>query len=216
MSALSCYGCRHRQASKRGGEDGQGRVLRTPAGDLPERTRLGEVLWLEPYPDLLLEGLADTALGPDARYEAREAISLTFVTGLQLLPPRQRAVLILRDVLGFHAREVAQILESTNESVTSALRRARATLQRQLLRPRDREPAPRPDPAAERKLVERFTRVFQAGDAASIVAMLTEDVLFTVPPLPVRVAHGRKLAGGFLRPIWISLDSPAPAGRDQG
>lgn len=86
-------------------------MLRTPAGDLPERTRLGEVLWLEPYPDLLLEGLADTALGPDARYEAREAISLAFVTGLQLLPPRQRAVLILRDVLGFHAAEVAQILE---------------------------------------------------------------------------------------------------------
>ena len=98
--------------------------------DLPEPTRLGEVSWLEPYPDVLLEGLADGAPGPEARYEATEAISLAFVTALQLLPPRQRAVLILRDVLGFRASETAGILDSTEESVTSALKRARATLGR--------------------------------------------------------------------------------------
>ena len=102
-----------------------------PSGlDLPEPSRLGEVSWLEPYPDVLLEGLADDTPGPEARYEATEAISLAFVTALQLLPPRQRAVLILRDVLGFRASEAASILETTEEAVTSALKRARATLQR--------------------------------------------------------------------------------------
>jgi RNA polymerase sigma-70 factor, ECF subfamily len=93
-----------------------------PGVELPEPTRLGEVAWLEPYPDVLLEGLADAAPGPEARYEAREAISVAFVTALQLLPPRQRAVLILRDVLGFRASEAAGILDCTEESVTSALK----------------------------------------------------------------------------------------------
>src|SRR4051794_28669514 len=92
--------------------------------DPPEPTRLGEVVWLEPYPDAQLEGLADAAPGPEARYEAREAISRAFVSALQLLPPRQRAVLILRDVLGFPAAEVADLLDTTSESVTSALKRA--------------------------------------------------------------------------------------------
>ena len=88
----------------------------------PEPTRLGEVLWLEPYPDVLLEGLADRAPGPAARYEARESISLAFITALQLLPPRQRAALILRDVLGFRAREAARILEVTDSSLVSRIR----------------------------------------------------------------------------------------------
>jgi DNA-directed RNA polymerase specialized sigma24 family protein len=108
------------------------------------------VPWLEPYPDVLLTGLADCSPGPEARYEASEAISLAFITALQLPPPRQRAVLILRDVLGFHASEVAQILESTEESVTSALKRARATLHRRAAG--EREPAPLPDSAAEQDL----------------------------------------------------------------
>src|SRR5262247_3594443 len=91
----------------------------------PEPTRYGEVWWLQPYPDVLLEGVIDQTPGPEARYEAREAISLAFVTALQLLPPRQRAVLVLRDVLGFHASEVAEMLEATEESVGSALKHAR-------------------------------------------------------------------------------------------
>jgi len=101
-----------------------------PGVEPPEPTRLGEVVWLQPYPDARLEGAAGVPPGPEARYEQAEAISLAFVTALQLLPPRQLAVLVLRDVLGFHASEVAGILDSTVESVNSALKRARASLQR--------------------------------------------------------------------------------------
>jgi RNA polymerase sigma factor (sigma-70 family) len=101
-----------------------------PNVEPPEPTRLGEVVWLEPFPDALLEGAIDVPLGPEARYEQTESISLAFVTALQVLPPRQLAVLILRDVLGFHASEVADMLDSTVESVNSALKRARASLQR--------------------------------------------------------------------------------------
>jgi RNA polymerase sigma-70 factor (TIGR02960 family) len=165
--------------------------------DLPEPTQLGQVLWLEPYPDLLLDQLTDTAPGPEARFEAREAVSLAFVTALQLLPPRQRAVLILRDVLGFHAREVARVLDSTEESVTSALKRARATLQHRLPGAGEREQPPAPGSAAERELVEQFTRVFEAKDVHGIVGLLTEDVWLTMPPLPLEW-QGRYLADRFL------------------
>lgn len=168
-----------------------------PWPELPEPTRLGEVLWLEPYPDLLLDQLIDTAPGPEARFEAREAVSLAFITALQLLPPRQRAVLILRDVLGFHAREVAQVLDSTEESVTSALKRARAALQHRLPGPGQREQPPMPGSATERELVERFTRAFEAKDVHSIVALLTDDVWLTMPPIPLQW-QGRDLADRFL------------------
>src|SRR5205823_13103721 len=108
----------------------------------PEPTGFGEVLWLEPYPDALLGGPAEGLLGPEARYEQTEAISLAFVTALQVLPARQRAVLILRDVLGYHASEVADMLDSTLESVNSALKRARASLQHRLPRNGEGEPPP--------------------------------------------------------------------------
>src|SRR5271169_5129601 len=113
-----------------------------PAVEPPEPTRFGEVVWLEPFPDALLEGAVDMPLGPEARYEQTESISLAFVTALQVLPPRQLAVLILRDVLGFHATEVADMLDSTVESVNSALKRARASLQRRWPTAADREPPP--------------------------------------------------------------------------
>jgi len=175
--------------------------------DLPEPTRLGGVLWLEPYPDLLLDQLMDTAPGPEARFEAREAVALAFVTALQLLPPRQRAVLILRDVLGFHAREVAQVLDSTEESVASALKRARATLQRQLPRSGQREEPPAPGSAAERELVERFTRAFEAKDVHGIVGLLTEDVWLTMPPIPLEY-QGHDLADRFLTATALWLERP--------
>jgi len=179
----------------------------------PEPTRLGEVLWLEPYPDDLLSGVADTALGPEARYESAESISLAFITALQLLPPRQRAALILRDVLGFRASETAQLLSTTEESVTSALKRARAALDRR------QPPARRPDPplphsAAERALVRRLTAAFETGDVTEVVALLTDDAWFTMPPLPLEY-QGRELAGRFLaatalRPGWDARLAEAP------
>jgi RNA polymerase sigma-70 factor (TIGR02960 family) len=178
-----------------------------PLPDLPEPTRLGPVLWLQPYPDLLLDQLMDAAPGPEARFEAREAVSLAFVTALRLLPPRQRAVLILRDVLGFPAREVAQVLDSTEESVTSALKRARAALRRQLPEPGERRPAPAAGSAAERELVERFTRAFEAKDVHGIVALLTEDVWLTMPPVPLEW-QGRDLAGRFLAGTAVRLARP--------
>jgi RNA polymerase sigma-70 factor (ECF subfamily) len=178
-----------------------------PPADLPEPTRRGEVLWLEPCPDDLLAGLADAAPGPDARYEALEAISLAFVTAVQLLPARQRAVLILRDVMGFHGSEVAQMLESTEESVTSALKRARATLQRHLPPPPEDEATPETRSAAERRLVERFTRAFAAGDVDGVVALLTEDVLLAMPPIPFEWL-GPELAGRFFAAMWSSLGAP--------
>jgi RNA polymerase sigma-70 factor, ECF subfamily len=167
-----------------------------PRGDPPEPTRLGEVLWLEPYPDVLLEGLSDSGPGPEAQYVARESISLAFITALQLLPPRQRAALILRDVLGFHAGEVAGILGTSEESVTSALKRARAALQRRYLPPGQPEPPP-PGSAAEQDLVARLTRAFETADVAGIVALLTEDAWLTMPPLPLEY-QGRELAARFL------------------
>jgi len=168
--------------------------------DPPEPTRLGEVTWLEPYPDVLLEGLADSAPGPEARYEATEAISLAFVTALQLLPPRQRAVLILRDVLGFRASETAGILETTEESVTSALKRARATLQQELRPAAGQDPPPLPGSAAERELVDRLTRAYDAGDVDSVVALLTDDVLLRMPPVPLEY-QGRELTARFLTAV---------------
>ncbi|HEX4704983.1 MAG TPA: RNA polymerase subunit sigma-70, partial [Pseudonocardiaceae bacterium] len=127
-----------------------------PKVDPLEPTRLGEVVWLEPFPDALLEGVIDVPLGPEARYEQTESISLAFVTALQVLPPRQLAVLILRDVLGFHAKEVADMLDSTVESVTSALKRARAGLQRRWPPTADRAPAPPADSPVEDAIVAKF------------------------------------------------------------
>src|SRR5262249_41732899 len=167
-----------------------------PGVELPEPTRLGEVVWLEPYPDVQMEGLADAAPGAEARYEATEAISVAFVTALQLLPPRQRAALILRDVLGFRASEAGDILDCTEESVTSALKRARAALQYRRARSAGREPPP-PGSAQERELVRRFTQAYEAGDVHDVVALLTEDAWLIMPPVPLRY-QGREQAARFL------------------
>ena len=162
-----------------------------PGVDVPKPSRVGEVIWLQPYPDMLLEGLADATPGPEARYEASEAISLAFVTALQALPPRQRAVLILRDVLGFPTSQVAGILDSSEDSAASALKRARAAMRDQFPPATARPLPPRPDSPGERDLVDRFTRAYQAGDVAGVVALLTEDIAVTMPPLPLEY-HGRE------------------------
>ena len=151
----------------------------------PEPTRLGEIVWLEPFPDALLEGVMDMPLGPEARYEQAETISLAFVTALQILPPRQLAVLVLRDVLGFHANEVAEMLDSTIDSVNSLLKRARAGLQRRLSTDADREAAPAPDSPSEQATVGEFVRAYESGDLDALVALLTDDVFLSMPPLPL-------------------------------
>jgi RNA polymerase sigma-70 factor (TIGR02960 family) len=167
----------------------------------PEPTRLSEVAWLEPYPDLLLADLADEAPGPQARYEAREAISLAFITALQLLPPRQRAALILRDVLGFHTSEAAEILQASEQSVASAVKRARATLADQLLPGQHEAPPPPPQSPAEQRLVARLTRAFEEGDVDGIVALLTEDAWVTMPPVALEY-QGRELAARFFTLVF--------------
>ena len=163
--------------------------------EVPEPTRRGEPLWLEPYPDALLEGLAETAPGPEARYETKEAVTLAFVAALQHLPPRQRAVLVLRDVLGFHAAEVAEMLESSEVSVNSALQRARAALETRL--PADRERPPLTGSPRERELAARFAEAVQSGDVDGMVSLLTDDALLTMPPLPLEY-QGHEAIAGFL------------------
>jgi RNA polymerase sigma-70 factor (TIGR02960 family) len=162
-----------------------------PGVQPPEPTRLGEVVWLEPFPDALLEGALDVPLGPEARYEQRESISLAFVTALQLLPPRQLAVLILRDVLGFRASEVADMLDATVDSVNSALKRARTALER-----RPRPPSPAGDRASEEALVARFVSAYEAADLDAVVALLTDDVFISMPPMPFEY-EGRDLVARF-------------------
>jgi RNA polymerase sigma-70 factor (TIGR02960 family) len=149
-----------------------------------EPTRLGEIVWLQPFPDALLEGVFDVPLGPEARYEQTESISLAFVTALQLLPSRQLAVLILRDVLGYHADEVADMLDSTVESVTSALKRARASLQRRQLPAAGREQPPAAGSPAEDALVVKFANAWESADLDALIALLTDDAFISMPPMP--------------------------------
>jgi RNA polymerase sigma-70 factor (TIGR02960 family) len=163
-----------------------------PEATLPEPTGAGDAPpWLEPYPDVLLDHLVDLRPGPEARYETTEAISLAFITALQLLPPRQRAALVLRDVLGYHAAEVAQMLDTTQEAVSSALKRARATVDNHLAESGtngdgtgtgSRGPARQPDTAAEHRLVARFTDALERADLDALIELLVTDVRLSMPP----------------------------------
>ena len=174
-----------------------------PGVQPPEPTRLGEVPWLEPFPDALLEDAISVPLGPEARYEQTESISLAFVTALQVLPPRQLAVLILRDVLGFHAAEVAEMLESTVESVTSALKRARAGLERRLTPDADHEPSPASGSPTEEAIVARFVSAYEAADLDAMVSLLTDDVFTSMPPIPFEY-EGREAVAAFCASIFGS------------
>lgn len=162
----------------------------------PVPTPRDEPVWLQPFPDALLEGAVDRLLGPEARYEQTEAISLAFVTALQLLPPRQVAVLILRDVLGFHASEVAEMLEVTVESVNSALKRARASLQRRQQPAAGRQPPPAAGSPAEDVIVARFARAWESADLDALVALLSDDVFIAMPPEPFGY-EGRDLVARY-------------------
>ena len=159
----------------------------------PEPTQLGEVAWLEPYPDTLLEGALDVPLGPEARYEQAESISLAFVKALQLLPHRQLAVVILRDVLGFQAIEVAAMLDTTVESVNSLLKRGRSGLQEQ--------PPSAKDATVEDAIVAKFVSAYVSADVAALVAMLTDDVFMAMPPIPLEYV-GRDPVARFLNMLF--------------
>jgi RNA polymerase sigma-70 factor (ECF subfamily) len=171
-----------------------------PPPAAPEPTRWGEPIWLQPYPDALLEGLPDRAAGPDARYETKEAVGLAFVSGLQRMPPQQRAVLVLRDVLGYRAAEVAAMLDSSEASVNSALQRARAAIESMPERPSG---ASLPDSPAQRALLARFSDAFEGGDIDAVVDLLTEDAWIRMPPEPHEY-QGRPAIAEFLRTrgIW--------------
>jgi RNA polymerase sigma-70 factor (TIGR02960 family) len=162
----------------------------------PEPTRSVEPIWLEPYPDVLLEGLEETAPGPEARYETREAVGLAFVAALQHLPPRQRAALVLRDVLGFRRAEVSAMLASSEASIKGALQRARATLDERMSAA-GREQAPLPRSARERELVGRFAAAVERGDIEAALSLLMDDARLTMPPQPLEY-RGREAIAAFL------------------
>ena len=138
-----------------------------PLTDPPTPSRLGEPIWYEPYPDVLIDGIADLAPGPEARYEQREATALAFVAGLQHLPPPQRAVLVLRDVLGFRAAEAAGILDTSPAAVNSLLRRARAGFENRLPASA-RERAPLPHSRREREVIGQFANAIEDGDVDTV------------------------------------------------
>jgi len=161
----------------------------------PVPTPRDEPVWLQPFPDALLDGAAGRPPGPEARYEQSEAISLAFVTALQLLPPRQVAVLLLRDVLGFHASEVAGMLEVTVPSVNSALKRARASLQRRQ-QAAGHQPPPAASSPAEDAIVATFARAWESADLDALVALLTGDAFIAMPPEPFGY-EGRELVARY-------------------
>jgi RNA polymerase sigma-70 factor (TIGR02960 family) len=156
-----------------------------PEVSLPEPAGAGDAPpWLEPYPDVLLDHLVDQCPGPEARYETTESISLAFITALQLLPPRQRAALVLRDVLGYHAAEVAQMLDATQESVQSALKRARATVDNHLADSSGSGRLARQlDTAAEHRLAARLTDAMERADLDALIELLVTDVRLSMPPV---------------------------------
>ena len=169
-----------------------------PPVEPPEPSRIVDSVWLEPFPDDLLEGLPDRSDEPEARYDTREAIELAFMTALQALPPRQRAALVLRDVLGFRASEAAEIMGSTVAAANGALARARKTLEER--RPTGRDSARRPSPGTERELVRRFADAFERGDVEALVGLLTDDAKLAMPPQPFEY-HGREAIGAFFATV---------------
>jgi RNA polymerase sigma-70 factor (TIGR02960 family) len=160
----------------------------------PEPTSRSEITWLQPYPDTLLEGIGDTAPGPEARYQAAEAIELAFIAGLQRMPPRQAATLLLRDVLGFGAAEVAGMLNTSQDAVKGTLQRARAAVDRH----QDQAGTARPGSAEEQALARRFADAYIAANIDGLIALLTDDAWLSMPPAPHQY-HGIAAIASFWR-----------------
>ncbi len=166
---------------------------------MPDGTPAADVPWLEPYPDSNLEGIADDAPNAEARYASREAVQLAFVAVIQQLPPRQRAVLLLCDVLGWSAVEAATLLGGSTASINSALQRARVTLAKRY--PHGRPPVtPQPN-AAQQQLLGRYLQAWEKLDVDGFVALLKEEATYTMPPLPQWYA-GRHAIRTFFEWAW--------------
>jgi RNA polymerase sigma-70 factor, ECF subfamily len=166
---------------------------------MPDTAPPTEVAWLEPYPDAQLEGIADDAPNPEARYTAREAVQLAFVAAIQELPPRQRAAVLLCDVLGWASAETATLLGGSTASINSALQRARDTLAKRYPDGRP-QASPRPS-AAQQKLLDRYLQAWEGHDLEGFVALLKEDATFTMPPW-LQWYAGRAAIGQFFALAW--------------
>jgi RNA polymerase sigma-70 factor (ECF subfamily) len=164
-----------------------------------------EAVWVEPYPDERL-GLEDGLAGPEARYEQRESVELAFVAALQHLPARQRAVLILRDVLGFSARETAAALEISPPGVDSALQRAHKAVDERLPDHSQQAVLGSLDDQGLRKIVDRYVDAFERADVDAVVEMLASDGAFTMPPLPTWY-RGREAVAAFLKQDVLASES---------
>ena len=179
------------------------RMLPMDHGPATDPAAAGEPLpaavWVEPYPDERI-GVAEGPASPEARYERRESVELAFIAALQHLPPRGRAVLILREVLGFSARETADALDATPASVNSALQRARRALEERLPARSQQETLRALGDERVRALVERFIDAFERADVDAIIALLTEDAEFAMPPYPDWCRGREAVAGSWLMP----------------
>ena len=172
------------------------RVVGTPSGS--RGTPPSEITWLQPFPDRLLDDIPAAEEEPDAAIVAKETIELAFLVAVQHLPPRSRAVLILRDILGWSAKETAELLDTSVASANSALQRARIALKKHLPE-RRLEWAPGADASAqERALVARYIEASDQGDAQALAAMLSEDAVFTMPPEPERYVGRDTIVGGWV------------------
>ena len=168
----------------------------TPPFQPPEPTQRDEITWLQPYPDSLLDGIADTTPGPEARYTQTEAIELAFVAGLQRMPPRQAAAVLLRDVLGFGAEEVAAMLKTSQAAVKGMLQRGRAALESSRSGTDRQQPAARS--AEERELARRFADAYVSADIDGVLRLLTDDAWLSMPPA-LHQYHGTDAIRSFLQ-----------------
>lgn len=188
-----------------------GRVLqqldRRPSQGPASGGPTSEVDWLEPYPDAELPDHADGEPSPLARYETREAVQLAFVAAIQLLPPRQRAALLLTDVLGWSAGETAQLLQSSIASANSALQRARATLAARYAK--GRPLLQTPPSQQDRLLLERYMLAWQQGNLEDFTALLREDASYNMPPWG-EWYEGRAAIGAFFATVWNRFSGYRP------
>jgi RNA polymerase sigma-70 factor (ECF subfamily) len=173
--------------------------LRPATAQMPDGAPATEVAWLEPYPDSNLERIADDAPNPEARYASRESVQLAFIAAIQQLPPRQRAALLLCDVLGWSAAEAGTLLGGSTASINSALQRARETLSKRYPDGRPLEellPSP-----AQQKLLGRYLQAWEGHDLDGFVALLKEDATFTMPPW-LQWYTGRAASRSFFAIMW--------------